>query len=163
MANGKTFTRQQIKDQNYLPTGFTFDTDDGLHAEANKGELDGIVRIAVSMKGSHGERGFWRSGTVESWHKFLQAVPDIEAAINSYVETSAALKEIEAHNAIRQEKLSKLEGSREFMTPDAFKAALAKLDADYPKRSVEDLKKKPAPVAPTGEDVEPNVDEDSEA
>src|SRR5262245_6476067 len=129
--------KANAKGQDFIPTGWSYDTEDGLHMEANKGAVDGIIRVAASVKGAHGEKGFWRSGTVESWHKFLASIPDIENGLNDYTETRAAMAEIDRGNALRQEKLSKLEGSREFMTPDQFKAAMAKLDAEYPKRSVE--------------------------
>jgi hypothetical protein len=152
---------QKAKGQGFIATGWTYDTEDGLHMEANKGEVDGIIRLTASVKGSHGERGFWRAGTVESWDKFLQAIPDIQAGLNDYAETSAAMAEIERSNAVRQSKLAKLEGSREFMDEKTFKDALAKLDKEYPKRSIEDVRK--AKVTPSGEDVEPNTSEDSEA
>jgi len=156
--------KANVKGQDFIPTGWNFDTADGVHMEANKGAVDGIIRITASMKGAHGERGFWRAGTVESWNKFLQAIPDIETGLNDYSETSAAMAEIERGNALRNAKLSQLQGAQEFMGPEAFKAALAKLDREYPKRSVEDVRKAKTHVVPSGEDVEPNTnDADTEA
>lgn len=138
--------------QAFVPTGWTFDTADGLHMEANKGMSDGLVRVTASVKGSHGDRGFWISKAPEAWDKFINVFDDIRAGLNDYVETSAAMAEIEKANIVRNDKLAKLEASREFLTADQFKAALVKLDTDYPKRSVADIRK---PVDSKGDTMEP--------
>lgn len=136
--------------QKFVSTGWSKDTDDGLHMEANKGADDGITRITASVKGTHGEKGFWFSKTPEAWEKFLQLVPDIEAGISDYYETRAMLREIEAHNAIREEKLAKLNASKDLFPVEAFNAAMAKLNAEYPKRTVEDVRKAKV-AAPVGD------------
>lgn len=119
-------------EQTYIQTGWTQDTEDGLHMEATKGSVDGKIRITASVKGAHGEPGFWISKSPESWDKFVSVLPDIETGIASFHETRAAIAELEAKNELRRAALAKVEMAREFLAPEAFKAALAKVDHDYP-------------------------------
>ncbi len=138
---GFTMAPRNADKQKFVPTGWNRDTDDGLHMEANKGADDGVTRITASVKGEHGEKGFWISKTPEAWAKFLEVVPDIEAGINDFYETRAMIREIEAGNAQRAEKLAALKGAEQFMSAEAFKGALAKLDHDFPHRTLEGVRK----------------------